>query len=252
MRPPLPVPPFAHPPTAADAPEPVDTVETVETDAENAGGRRRVGRVLALIAAVVLIALLAGGIGVTMRQGAVNTQRDRADTAARQNDALKVASRQQARKISVIQSQLSARQVVIAKQNHQLATLQQQQAAAKKEQAALDRTKAQLDKREAGLNARAAALNQQQQQQPRQQNPVQQPPPVVQSITFGDGLYHVGVDIPAGTYHADGGPTCYWATLSDSNANSILNDHSGPGQQTATVNAPYFASNGCGTWTKVG
>jgi hypothetical protein len=33
--------------------------------------------------------------------------------------------------------------------------------------------------------------------------------------SFGDGLYQVGVDIPAGNYHTDGGPSCYWERLNN-------------------------------------
>ena len=207
---------------------------------------------LAWIAAALLIALVAGGVAAVLGQREVNKQQDRANTAVRRNDALDASTREQARKIAALQAQLNARQAVIANQNRQLGSLRQQQAAAKREQAALDKRQQQLDQREAALNQRAATLNQQVQQQQQQQTPVQQPPATVQSTTFGDGLYQVGTDIPAGTYNTAGGPTCYWATLSDSNANSILDDHSGPGPQTVTVNTPWFASNACGTWTKVG
>jgi hypothetical protein len=239
-----------YPPTAGDETAPVDAVEA-EPDAPRKHRRGRT--LLALIACALLIALVAGGVAAALGQRKVNQQQDRANSAVRENDALRTTSQEQARKLGALQAQLGARQVVIANQNRQLASLREQQAAAKKEQAALDKRKAQLDQRESALNQRAATINQQAQQvQQQQQNPVQQPPAATQSTTFGDGLFQVGTDIPAGTYNTSGGPSCYWATLSDSNANSILDDHSGAGPQTVTINAPYFASSECGTWTKVG
>ena len=247
MQPPL-VPPVAQYPPLVGATPPVETFEP-----EARRSRHRGRRVLALIAAALLIALVAGGVAAALGQRKVNQQQDRADTAVRKNATLNASSQEQARKIAALQSQLNARQVVIANQNRQLGSLRTQQAAANRRQAALDKRQQQLDQRENALNARANTLNQQaQQQQQQQQNPVQTTPAPVQTSTFGDGLYQVGTDIPAGTYSTGGGPTCYWATLSDSNANSILDDHSGPGPQTVTVNTPYFASSGCGTWTKVG
>jgi hypothetical protein len=242
-------PPVAQYPPLVGATPPFDTEEY----AARGRGHRRWLRVLALIAAALLIALVAGGVAAALRQNDLNKQQDRADTAVRRSDALKASSQEQARRIAALQAQLNARQVVIANQNRQLGSLRQAQAAAKRQQAALDKRQQQLDQRENALNARANTLNQEAQQQQQQtQNTVAPPSAPTQSTTFGDGLYQVGTDIPAGTYSTAGGPTCYWATLSDSNANSILDDHSGPGPQTVTVNAPYFASNACGTWTKVG
>ena len=72
------------------------------------------------------------------------------------------------------------------------------------------------------------------------------------ATAFGDGLYEVGADIQAGQYRADGGPDCYWAKLTTSDTNNVLVNNLGAGPQTVTIDSPYFVTDGCGTWTKVG
>jgi len=72
------------------------------------------------------------------------------------------------------------------------------------------------------------------------------------SASFNDGLYQVGVAIQPGQYHTDGSDACYWAKLSTGDTNRVIVNHIGAGPQTVTIDSPYFESEGCGTWTKVG
>lgn len=79
-------------------------------------------------------------------------------------------------------------------------------------------------------------------------------PPPPNAVTFGSGIWRVGIDIPAGTYRM---PTsqqfCYWARLSgfsgqldDIIANNFTNVH-----QIVTISPTDvgFESDDCGTWT---
>jgi hypothetical protein len=57
------------------------------------------------------------------------------------------------------------------------------------------------------------------------------------ATTFGDGQYQVGVDIPAGNYHTDGGHDCYWERLSDMSGGftAIIANSESNGPQTVRV-----------------
>ena len=72
------------------------------------------------------------------------------------------------------------------------------------------------------------------------------------SASLNDGLYQVGVAIQPGQYRTDGSDACYWAKLSTGDTNRVIVNHIGAGPQTVTIDSPYFESEGCGTWTKVG
>jgi len=72
------------------------------------------------------------------------------------------------------------------------------------------------------------------------------------TASFSDGLYQVGVAIQPGQYQTDGSDSCYWAKLSTGDTNRVIVNHFGAGPQTVTIDSPYFESEGCGTWTKVG
>lgn len=79
--------------------------------------------------------------------------------------------------------------------------------------------------------------------------------------TIGDGVWQVGVDMPAGRWRtivpADE-RNCYWARLKGfaGDLNDIsANDNQGPGTAVVvTVKATDkgFESNGCGIWAKIG
>jgi len=72
------------------------------------------------------------------------------------------------------------------------------------------------------------------------------------SASFSDGLYQVRVAIQPGQYHTDGSDSCYWAKLSTGDTNRVIVNNFGAGPQSVTIDSPYFESEGCGTWTKVG
>jgi hypothetical protein len=80
------------------------------------------------------------------------------------------------------------------------------------------------------------------------------PPPPPPAITFGDGVYMVGTDIPADTYRNDASGTgCYWerlsgfgGTLDEIIANDFTNARS---IVTIEPSDTGFSSDRCGTWS---
>ncbi|MGH3068945.1 MAG: hypothetical protein ACRDMI_10230 [Streptosporangiaceae bacterium] len=76
---------------------------------------------------------------------------------------------------------------------------------------------------------------------------------VSQSTISQDGVYVVGRDIPAGTYHTSGGSQCYYATLSSTDTSNIMDNNNFTGPETVDVSSAYAfqISGGC-TWTKIG
>jgi hypothetical protein len=89
---------------------------------------------------------------------------------------------------------------------------------------------------------------------PAPTTPVVPPPAWEGATSFGDGLYQVGRDIPAGLFRTPGdGDGCYWARLS-SNAGSlasiIANDFfTGPSSVTVAATDAFVSfSSGC-VWT---
>jgi hypothetical protein len=73
--------------------------------------------------------------------------------------------------------------------------------------------------------------------------------------TIEEGVWHVGEDIPAGTYRADesvSGMDCYWKKASDSEGDNIIaNDLPTGGRPQVTLRkGQWFTTQDCGTWTK--
>ena len=69
----------------------------------------------------------------------------------------------------------------------------------------------------------------------------------------GDGLFQVGADIQRGRYHTNGASrNCYWAKLKSSNTSDIIDNNNSTGPQTVVIDSPYFTSDGCDEWVKVG
>ncbi|UJA20930.1 hypothetical protein HJD18_12380 [Thermoleophilia bacterium SCSIO 60948] len=103
-----------------------------------------------------------------------------------------------------------------------------------------DRVNAQLDQRSADLDARAAELTEAEQ--------------TLESTTIPSGVWELGRDFEAGTYRAPGGPGCYWEKLSAPSGkfgDIIANGGFGK-NQTLTIDSPYFSTEGCGDWVKIG
>jgi hypothetical protein len=72
-------------------------------------------------------------------------------------------------------------------------------------------------------------------------------------ITFSDGTYLVGENIPPGTYRANApGNGCQWERSQDPDLKQPIGGYTtAPGSVVATIlpDDPYFWSEGCGTWT---
>jgi len=69
--------------------------------------------------------------------------------------------------------------------------------------------------------------------------------------TIGDGTWQAETDFIPGTYRAPGGSNCYWATLNSADPYDIASNENGTGPQIATIESPYFQSEGCGTWERI-
>jgi hypothetical protein len=75
-------------------------------------------------------------------------------------------------------------------------------------------------------------------------------------IQFGPGTYRVGVDLPAGAYRTDGGPSCFWARLSsfDGTAASVIAGQHTEGSAATVAIEPTdagFSTAGCAVWLSV-
>lgn len=72
---------------------------------------------------------------------------------------------------------------------------------------------------------------------------------------FGDGTWIVGLDIPAGTYRAGGGESCYWSRLSGFSgelSDILANDlPSGGAIVEVLAGDAGFSTHGCGRWERV-
>ena len=73
-------------------------------------------------------------------------------------------------------------------------------------------------------------------------------------VTFGEGLYLIGDDIPAGTYRSSDPLTlCYWARLRAMNGETedVITNNLARGRQVVTIAAGdvAFTSDDCGTWS---
>jgi len=71
---------------------------------------------------------------------------------------------------------------------------------------------------------------------------------------FGEGIVKAEVDFVPGTYESQGGEGCYWAMLNSANTSDIANNEltNNATQQIVTITTPYFQSEGCGTWKRIG
>ncbi len=73
---------------------------------------------------------------------------------------------------------------------------------------------------------------------------------------FGDGTWRVGVDVKPGTYHTEGGDSCYYETLAsfDGTLDAVIQNDlpSGPVDLVLDNTTLGVKSEKCGTWKKVG
>jgi F0F1-type ATP synthase membrane subunit b/b' len=68
----------------------------------------------------------------------------------------------------------------------------------------------------------------------------------------GDGTFKAEADYLPGTYRASGGPGCYWATLNSANPEDIASNENASGPTIASIHTPYFHTQGCGKWERIG
>ncbi|HVB45260.1 MAG TPA: hypothetical protein VNF47_21500 [Streptosporangiaceae bacterium] len=80
-----------------------------------------------------------------------------------------------------------------------------------------------------------------------------------QAVMSQDGVYVVGLDIKHGIYHTTGASpsgsnNCYYALLSSTNTNDIIDNNNVTGPATITVGAGVKAVDtaGCNPWRKIG
>jgi hypothetical protein len=87
--------------------------------------------------------------------------------------------------------------------------------------------------------------------------PIVPPPPTTTTtlplpVSFGNGIWKVGIDIPAGTYRNTGTSACYWARLSGfgGTLGEIISNSFDDVPNIVTIAATDkgFESNRCGTW----
>lgn len=73
------------------------------------------------------------------------------------------------------------------------------------------------------------------------------------SSISADGVYVVGKDIKAGTWHTSGGSQCYYATLNSTNTGDISDNNNFNGPETVNVDGAFAfqISGGC-TWVRTG
>jgi F0F1-type ATP synthase membrane subunit b/b' len=72
------------------------------------------------------------------------------------------------------------------------------------------------------------------------------------SVIPGNGTFQAEVDYLPGTYKASGGPGCYWATLNSPDPFDIASNENASGPTIAPITTPYFQTDGCGQWTRIG
>jgi hypothetical protein len=68
----------------------------------------------------------------------------------------------------------------------------------------------------------------------------------------GNGTFKAEVDYIPGTYRAAGGPGCYWATLNSADPYDIASNENASGPTIASITTPYFQTDGCGRWERIG
>lgn len=68
----------------------------------------------------------------------------------------------------------------------------------------------------------------------------------------GNGTFRAEVDFIAGTYRSSGGEGCYWATLNSADPFDIASNENATGPTIASIQTPYFQTQECGTWKRIG
>lgn len=109
----------------------------------------------------------------------------------------------------------------------------------------LEAESAQVATRAARLDRKAAKLSRREKEVKAAENRKAQ-------NSIDDGIWQVGVDFVPGTYRSEGGSRCYWALLGSADTSDIINNGGFTANQTLTIDSPWFETNGCGVWEKIG
>jgi TolA-binding protein len=200
------------------------------------GKRRRWPRRL-LIASIAAVTF---GVGIGI--GAASTGNQDALTKAQHTVST------QNGQLASLQSQVSSLQNEVSTLQGQVTTAQQQAANA---------TSAANAKAAAAYATRNAALTQGEKNVKRQQRELDKMIGRVQANQISeDGVYVVGSDIKAGTWHTQGdngvgGDACYYATLNSTNTSDISDNNNFDGPETVTLSGGAFEISGPCTWVLV-
>jgi len=109
----------------------------------------------------------------------------------------------------------------------------------------LDARKNELDEREAALDEREDEVA------AREENVTAVENEIDANTIPGNGVYEVGVDIPAGKYKTSGKVGCYYAVLNSSDTFDIANNNIVDGVATVTVkDGDYLELSRCAEWRR--
>jgi len=72
------------------------------------------------------------------------------------------------------------------------------------------------------------------------------------SVIPGNGTFRAEADFVPGTYQSSGGAGCYWATLNSADPYDIASNENASGQTIASIHTPYFQTEDCGKWKRIG
>lgn len=235
---------------STETPQPGSSQPTPPPDSSSAAERLR-GTVIRhpLASAAVCLgigAVLAAGItaAITVPQiGSANDERDNlAATLASTQTSLEQAqsARDQAQQVATrIRSQRD--QIISDAQDRAASMISDAKDELSKLNGQVSATQDELSSTQSQLDSTQASLDQAQE--------------IKAQSTFGNGTWQANVDYLPGTYQSDGGAFCYWEKLkgpSGGGLNNIIDNGGDNSQQIVSVDSPYFHTNGCGTWTKVG
>ncbi|HWG61098.1 MAG TPA: hypothetical protein VG253_05235 [Streptosporangiaceae bacterium] len=186
--------------------------------------------------------------------------RDRQRASASNARALSAATRTEADQRaanSALQAQVSSLRAQVSTLQGQLSSAQGQLSSAQSQ--AQHATATANARASAAYAARNAALTQQEATLKQQEKTVAAETGQLQANQIsGDGVYVVGKDIKAGTWHTNGsGKTgqndCYFATLNSTDTTNIADNNNFDGAETVDVSSAYaFQVSGPCTWVRVG
>jgi hypothetical protein len=111
---------------------------------------------------------------------------------------------------------------------------------------------ADLDDRSDRLDARSSELDQRARDVAAKERRVDDAQQTLRSSTIPDGIWQLGRDYEAGTYRAPGGGGCYWALLGSADTEDIVNNGGFSKNQTIAIDSPFFETEDCGDWVKIG